>query len=361
MILIPLKNPVSDAKVLTGRQKPMVDIPILLAEIQTASGIIGTGFSYVTRTGGHGKFAHACEIAPNIIGEDANDIQKIYTKMLWAGASVGRSGLATQALSAIDTALWDAKAKRARLPLAKLLGSHHHGLDVYNSSGGYLHTPLNEVLENASRSLERGIGGLKLKVGQPDPSEDIKRVQALRKHVGDEVPIMVDANQQWDRPTAQRICRELEEFQLTWIEEPLDAYDVIGHKQLKQALVTPIATGEMLTSVAEYRPFIDQQAIDILQPDIPRVGGVTPFLEALSLSAQAGLTIAPHFVMELHVQLAATYHAPVWIEHFEWLEPLFEERLAISDGKIYPPAGDGFGLTVSGQTRAWTIKTAQFS
>ena len=153
------------------------------------------------------------------------------------------------------------------------------------------------MLENASASLASGIGGVKIKVGQPDSAEDLRRVRAVREHLGDDVPLMVDANQQWDRPTAMRVGRRLEEFGLVWLEEPLDAYDAEGHAQLAQSLDTAIATGEMLTSVAELAEFIRLGAVDILQPDAPRVGGITPFLKLAALAEHRNLQIAPHFAM----------------------------------------------------------------
>src|SRR4030095_16012389 len=172
------------------------------------------------------------------------------------GASVGRSGLSTQAIGAFDVALYDLKARRAGLSLAKLLGAHRDSVACYNSSGGFLHTPLDELLVNAQASIERGIGGIKRKVGQPDRALDIRRVEAVRKHLGDHVPLVVDANQQRDRPTAQRMCRPFEEFALVWIEEPLDAYDHEGHGALAARFDTPIATGEMLTSPAQHADLI---------------------------------------------------------------------------------------------------------
>jgi L-alanine-DL-glutamate epimerase-like enolase superfamily enzyme len=186
--------------------------------------------------------------------------------------------MATQAIAAIDVALWDLKAKRAALPLAKLLGTYRDGVRCYNTSGGFLHTPIEEVLENATESRKRGIGGIKIKVGHPDSSVDLARVTAVREHLGDGFPLMVDANQQWDRPTAQRMGRAFERFDLTWIEEPLDAYDAAGHAALAASLDTSIATGEMLTSVAEHWELIRAGAVDIIQPDAPRIGGITPFL-----------------------------------------------------------------------------------
>ena len=351
---LPLATPISDAKVLTGRQKPMTEVAMLFVEIATAQGHSGLGFSYSKRAGGPGQFAHAKEIAPNLLDEDPNDIARLWTKLAWAGASVGRSGLATQAIGAFDVALYDLKAKRAGLSLAKLLGAQRDSVACYNTSGGFLHTPLDQLLVNAKASVVRGIGGLKLKVGQPDWKKDIQRVETVRKELGDAVPIMVDANQQWDRPRAQRMCRIFESFDLVWIEEPLDAYDNEGHAALAAEFDTPIATGEMLTSPGEHAELIRHRGADYLMPDAPRVGGITPFLKIAAQAEQAGIMLAPHFTMELHVHLAAMYPTEPWLEHFDWLEPLFNERLEIKGGRIVVPTRPGLGVSLSDQARAWT-------
>lgn len=357
---LPLANPISDAKVLTGRQKPMTEVAMLFVEMQTREGHEGLGLTYAKRAGGPGQFAHAREIAPTLIGEDPNDIARLWTRLAWAGASVGRGGLSAQAIGAFDVALYDLKARRAGLPLSKLLGAQRDTVRCYNTSGGFLHTPLPQLLENAAASRARGIGGIKLKVGQPDRALDLKRVAAVRETLGDDAPLMVDANQQWDRPTAQRMCRALEDFDLIWIEEPLDAYDFEGHAALAERFDTPIATGEMLVSASEHAELIRQRAADFLMPDAPRVGGITPFLKVAGLAEHAGLALAPHFAMELHVHLAASYPTEPWVEHFDWLEPLFNERLEIADGHIKVPTRPGLGLTLSGQARGWTRETAEF-
>lgn len=358
-VALPLANPISDAKVLTGRQKPMTEIAILIAEIETRDGHQGLGFSYSKRAGGPGQYAHALEVAPNLIGENPSDIAKLWDKLCWAGASVGRSGLATQAIGAFDVALWDLKARRAGLSLARLLGAQRDSVRCYNTSGGFLHTPLDQLMKNTDISREKGIGGIKLKVGQPDWALDLHRVDTVRKHLGDSFPLMVDANQQWDRPTARRMCRRLEAFDLIWIEEPLDCYDAEGHAELVRQFHTPIATGEMLTSPAEHWEFIRQRAADLLMPDAPRVGGITPYLRVQTLAEQAGMTLAPHFAMELHVHLAATHVREPWVEHFEWLEPLFNERLEIRDGRMLVPTLPGLGLSLSEQVAAWTVQQAE--
>jgi L-talarate/galactarate dehydratase len=359
-VVLPLDFPVSDAKVLTGRQRPMTEIVFLFAEVSTEQGHHGIGFSYSKRAGGPAQYAHAKEVADNLIGEDPSDIGKVYDKLLWAGASVGRSGVATQALAAIDIALWDLKAKRASLPLAKLLGAYRDSVQTYNTSGGFLHAPIEEVKERATQSLADGIGGIKIKVGQPDSRIDLQRLDAVREHLGDGVPLMIDANQQWDRPTALRFGRAVEHHSLVWIEEPLDAYDAEGHAQLAAALDTPIATGEMLSSVAEHVRLIEARAADIIQPDAPRVGGITPFLRLAALADHAGLQLAPHFAMEIHLHLAAAYPREPWVEHFEWLNPLFNERLETRGGRMIVPDRLGLGFTLSEQCKAWTVDSVEF-
>ena len=155
--VLPLAQPISDAKVLTGRQKPMTEIVMLFVEVESRDGHRGLGLSYAKRAGGPGQFAHAREIAPALLDEDPNDIARLWTKLCWAGASVGRSGLSAQAIGAFDVALYDMKARRAGLSLAKLLGAQRDAVRCYNTSGGFLHTPTAQLLANAQASRERGI------------------------------------------------------------------------------------------------------------------------------------------------------------------------------------------------------------
>jgi L-alanine-DL-glutamate epimerase-like enolase superfamily enzyme len=359
-IFLPLKTPISDAKVLTGRQKPLTEVAFLFVEIETTSGQSGIGFSYSKRAGGPAQYEHAKEIAGVLIGEDPSDIAKLWLKLCWAGASVGRSGLAVQAIAAFDIALWDLKAKRAGLPLAKLLGAHRDSVQCYNTSGGFLSSPIEEVLENVERSIDEGIGGIKIKVGQPDIATDLKRVAIVHERIGDRAAMMIDANQQWDRPTAMRFGRQMEPYNLTWIEEPLDAYDVEGHAALASQLDTPIATGEMLASVLEHVALINNNSIDFIQPDAPRVGGITPFLKICALAEAKKLQLAPHFAMEIHLHLAAAYELEPWVEHFDWLDPLFNERLEIRNGRMLVPTRPGLGITLSEQADSWIRARSEF-
>ncbi len=357
LVSLPLHSAISDAKVLAGRQKPLTEIAFLFCEIKSEQGFEGVGYSYSKRAGGKGQYAHAQEIADTLIGEDPNDIARLWSKLTWAGASVGRSGLSTQAIAAFDIALWDMKARRADLPLAKLLGAHRDSVRCYNTSSGYLSMEIEEVKDRIDLALAQGIGAIKLKVGQPDPMRDLERIEAIRTHVGGNVPLAVDANQQWDRTTALRFGRIAEQFNLTWIEEPLDAYDSEGHAMLAAALATPIATGEMLTSVAEHYELIRNNSVDFIQPDAPRVGGITPFLQICALAENKNLQLAPHYCMEIHLHLTAAFSREPWVEHFEWSEAMFEHSLEVKDGRMIVPNRPGLGLTLSDQMRAWTTDT----
>ena len=357
---VPLKTAVSDAKVLTGRQKPLSHIGMLTVALETTNGARGFGFSYALRAGSAAMFAHAKELAGELIGEDPNDIGRLWEKMAWLGASVSRTGVSVQAIAAFDVALWDLKARSAQLPIGKLLGCYHESVPCYNTSGGYLNATSAEVLANVDASLSKGLGGIKLKVGQPELKKDLDRVAAVRKHVGESVPMMVDANQQWDFSTALRAGRVLDEHRLVWLEEPLNAYDYAGHAKLTDKLDTPIATGEMLSSVAECSALIQHKAVTFIQPDAPRLGGITPFLKIAALADLNGLKLAPHFVMEIHIHLACAYPHESWVEHIEWLEPAFNERLKINQGRMALPSLPGLGLSLSEQAQAWQVASARY-
>ena len=350
---VPLPQAVSDAKVSTGRQKPLTHVDLLLAEIETRHGEKGFGFSYSLRAGGHAMLAHAKDIAGELIGEDPDDIGRLWEKMAWLGASVARTGVTVQAIAAFDVALWDLKAKRAGKSIGKLLGAHRNDVPCYNTSGGYLSSSLDEVLRNVDRSLAHGLGGIKLKVGQPDLKLDIARVRAVREHVGEDVPMMADANQQWDFTTALRAGRQLDELGLVWLEEPLSAYDYAGHAMLSERLDTPIASGEMLSSLAECAELVRHRSVTFMQADAPRIGGITPFLKIATISDLARLKLAPHFVMEIHIHLGCAYPHEAWVEHIEWLEPAFNERLQIRNGRMMLPDRPGLGFTLSDEALTW--------
>ena len=342
---VPLKHSLSDAKVLQGKQKALSGVFLTCVEIFTREGLKGEGYTYALRAGGRSQYELARELAPVLMGEDPNNISFLWDKMHWAGNTLSENGLINQTIAAFDTALWDAKAKRAQLPLANLLGSYRKAIRCYNTTAGYLTFPIEDVVKKAKKLLANGMGGIKLKVGQPDADKDIYRVRTLRKELGPNVPIMIDANQQWNLETALRVGKAIEDCNLTWLEEPLNALDLEGHKYLTNALRIPIGTGEMLSGVRDVLQFIDESAVNLIMPDAPRIGGITPFLKVLDRAREKHLMVGPHFVMEMHLPLAAAYRGNVWVEHIDWLEELFNEKVQIQDGTMLVPNRIGSGFT----------------
>lgn len=348
LIKVPLAKPVSDAKVIQGKQTPLKEVMITTATITTEEGRTGFGYTYCKRNGGPAQYALSLEYAPLLIGEDPNDISRLWNKLLWSSISIGNTGVAVQGITPFDIALWDLKAKRADLSISKLLGQYKTEVPCYNTTGGFLQDSIEEVIENAHKVLSEGAGGIKIKVGQKDYKKDVARVKALREAVGDDVPLMVDANQQWDVSTALKAGRQLDEFDLVWLEEPVGAHDVDGHYRLSRALETPIATGEMLTSFEEGLPYLERRAFDVCQLDAPRIGGITQFNKVIQRAEEKKLVLAPHYSMEVHLPLVATYSGDVWVEHFEWFEQvgLFEEKVEMTNGMMKVPDRPGMGLTL---------------
>ncbi|MGR3793119.1 L-talarate/galactarate dehydratase [Vannielia sp. SX4] len=359
-VVVPMDKPISDAKVLTGRQSPLAALDLLMVEMVSEGGHTGLGFSYTLRAGGPGMFALGCELAPFLIGQDPNDINRIWERLAWQSISLGRGGMAYHAVCAFDVALWDMKARRAGLPLAKLFGAHRDSVRIYNSQGQYLQASIDEMKAAADRSIANGIGGIKMKVGQPDGQEDLKRIDAMRAHLPEHIALMIDANQQWDRAYALQFGRVVDGMGLAFIEEPLDAWDFDGHAELARNLATPVATGEMLTSPQEHFDLIGKGGCDVNQLDVCRIGGFTPMLKVMTMAEAARIELAPHMVMELHIHAAAAYGSEGWVEHFEWWLPLFNEQLEISGGKMHVPERPGLGFTLSDKAREWTRAEESF-
>ena len=220
-------------------------------------------------------------------GENALDHERLWHKLYKRLQSVGRTGLVTQAQAAVDLALWDIKGKAAGLPVYKLLGGRRESAPVYGSDGGWLYMSVPEMLAAFESYLDQGMMGVKMKIGHDDPREDIKRVAEVRKALGDHVWLATDANQKWDFPTAMRVGRELEQLGVAWFEEPLLCEDIPGHARLAAALDIPIALGETLGSRFEFGAYLRAGAVDILQPDIVRVGGLSEMVKVVTLADAA--------------------------------------------------------------------------
>jgi L-alanine-DL-glutamate epimerase-like enolase superfamily enzyme len=323
----------------------LTQIQLIVVGIRTDDGAEGLGYSYTIGVGGSAAAAFARdELTPLLLGQPALDTEALWQRLWWGTNSVGRGGLGALGRAAVDIALWDLKARAANLPLARLLGGARDRLPVYTTDGGWLNFPPEQLVEEATAAVARGFTGIKIKVGKPSAAEDARRVAAVRQAIGPDVALMVDANQAWTAAEAIRRAEHLAEFDLAWLEEPLIADDVGGHARVRQAVRVPLAVGETLYSSHAFREYVERGAVDIMQPDVGRIGGVTEWLRVAHLAAAWNLPVAPHYLMELHLHLAAAVPNAIWVEHIPSLDAVLAEPLRLTDGHYTVPDRTGHGI-----------------
>ena len=241
-----------------------------------------------------------------LIGQDSFNIEKLWSDMFWQVRGYGRKGVAFCALSAVDIGLWDLKAKALRLPLYKLLGPYTESVLIYGS-GGWTSFDQKELVAEMVGYVEQGISRVKMKVGKDfgkAEREDIQRLAAVRKAVGDDVAIYIDANNGYYPKQAIYMAKEFEQFQVGWFEEPVLADDVQGLAEIRRAIDIPVATGEHEYTKYGFRELIANGGADIVQPDVGRVGGVTEWMKVAHLAHSFNLPVAPHSVRLVHLHLA---------------------------------------------------------
>lgn len=315
-----------------------------IVRVTDADGVVGTGYSYTIGTGGHSVMALLERtLSPAIIGEDANDIEKIWKKLLFLTHATTVGAITAIAMAAIDTALWDLKARRANLPVHKLAGGAQERIKLYTTEGGWLHLEESALVEDALRAKEAGFGGCKLKVGRPI-HEDVRRIAAVREAVGPGFEIFTDANQAFAVDEAIRRARAYEALDIGWLEEPLPADDLAGHKRLVEHTSIPIAVGESLYSHLHFREYLEQHAASVVQVDVGRIGGITPWLKVAHLAECFNTPVCPHFLMELHVALCAAVPNARWVEYIPQLEDLTTEGMRIEGGYAVPSDVPGLGI-----------------
>jgi L-alanine-DL-glutamate epimerase-like enolase superfamily enzyme len=305
--------------------------------IRTDQGIEGVGY---TSTLSHGDAAikHLIDsyYGPLLIGEDPLNHHRLWERMYWSEIHwVGRLGISQMALSAMDIALWDIKAKAAGVPLWKLLGGHKDGKVLsYNTDGGWLNFETARLIDEMTAIVEAGWSGVKMKIGKPNPREDVRRVGEVRAALGPDIDLMIDVNQRWDTTRALTWAPRFEEFDIAWLEEPLDPDDVDGHARLADATSIPIALGEHVYSRTAFRDFIERGIISYVQVDVTRVGGVTEWLGVAELAHAHHVSVVPHHadMMRVHQHLGVAHPACPMIECIPWLQDLFAEPADIRDG-----------------------------
>ena len=316
-----------------------------MVTIHCADGASGTGYTYTIGTGGSSVVAllrdHLC---PRLIGRDANEIESIWKDLFFHTHATAVGAITALALAAIDTALWDLKCKRANLPLHKVAGGAQRRVPVYTTEGGWLHLEPAVLVEQTLAAREAGFRGAKIKVGRPHVSEDVARLSAVRDAVGPGFEIMVDANQAFTVAEAIRRARHYEPLDLAWFEEPLPAEDISGHVRLSQSTSLPIAVGESIYHPSHFREYLQAGGCSIVQADVARIGGITPWLKVAHLAETFNVPICPHFLMEIHVGLCAAVPNAAWVEYIPQLDDVTTSRLKIEDGYAWPSDAPGLGI-----------------
>lgn len=322
------------------------------ARIETSDGIVGWGF-----TGTHAHAATDRLIArcvedvygPLLVGRDAEEFTQIWHDLAYHPPVqwVGRAGITQLALAAIDTALWDLRAKAASRPLWALLGGQSQPIPAYNTDIGWLSFDQTALVEGARQAVDEGFGGIKIKVGHDLPSTDLRRIEAVRNAIPTDVTLAIDGNGKWNLPTCIRFCQMAEPFDIFWFEEPLWYDDVGSHEQLAQATTIPLALGEQLYSLDAFQAFTRANAIHWLQPDITRLGGVTEFVRVADLALAHRLPVAAHAgdMSQVHRHLTISHPAASILEYIPWIAHHFEDPATVKDGAFLCPEQPGAGTT----------------
>ncbi len=283
----------------------VTSVGVIATHVVRSDGVEGWGFSWTPQIGAeavHAMIEH--DIAPAAAGRDADP--DVTWQPLWQHLhEAGGGGVTTIALAGLDLALWDASARAHGVSVSTLLGRRRESVRAYGS-GVNLHYPLDELVAQVRRWVAAGFDAVKIKVGKPDLAEDIERVAAVRVVLGPDRGLMIDANQRWDLDAATRAVDALAAFAPAWIEEPLRADDLTGHAELARRIAVPIAVGENLHTAYRFAEYVRAGAAQIVQPNVVRVGGITPFRRIAQIAVDHGATLHPHLLPELSGQLALT-------------------------------------------------------
>ena len=308
-------------------------------------GAIGTGYSYTIGTAGSSIMALLSDhLAPRLIGRDADAIEAIWRDLLFSTHATSVGAITSLALAAVDTALWDLSCRRAKLPLAIHAGGAKTSLPLYTTEGGWLHLEPAALVDDALAAKAKGFGGAKIKIGRPHVAEDVARLSAVRDAVGAAWDIMTDANQGLTLPEAIRRARHLEALDIAWFEEPMPADDIGAHHELARQTSVPIAIGESLYSISQFKDYLEANACSIVQVDVARIGGITPWLKVAHMAEAFNVPVCPHFLMELHVGLCCAVPNSRWVEYIPQLDAITRTQLAIRDGRAHASEDPGLGI-----------------
>lgn len=327
---------------------------LITVRVDTDLGQRGMGYTYcVGDIGGDAiRSLIERELAPMLLGLDAGKIESIWDRMWWHIHFVGRGGIAAFAMSAVDIALWDLRARAAGEPLWRFLGGGNPAVPAY-AGGIDLQFSLEELETQTRGFLGDGFRAIKMKIGRDVLAEDIERVSAMRDWLGPDIALMADANMRWSVEEAITAARALEACALTWLEEPTIPDDVDGHAQIAREGGIPIATGENLHTVYEFERMIADGGVAFPEPDVANIGGITPWLKVADAAQAAGLPVTTHGVHDLQVHLLAAVPNASYLEvHGFGLDRFMRDPLVIEDGMARAPDRPGHGVELDWESLA---------
>jgi len=317
----------------------------VLVFLESDQGTVGEGLAY-TFNADRIKLMNDMvqSLSPLVVGLDPRLSGSFLTRAAVNVRSVGESGLAMIGIGVIDQALWDLRAKLANTNVAGLIGAYRTTMPVYNSTDYWITRSLDEIQQAAADHKQRGFRGLKLRLtGQI--AEDVARAKAVRDVVGPDFSVLGDLNQRSTVPNAIRLGHALEQFNLTWLEEPVPYHDHTGEAAITAALDTPVASGESVYGSRGILEMLRAHASDIVMPDLMRVGGPTEFMKAVAFAEAYGTPASNHCFTEMSMQLLAAIPNFIVLEYMPWLEPIYAERLKLdAQGHAIIPEGPGWGF-----------------